>query len=706
MPTKPAKDLLLSLQKCPSYPHFIEAMVGLGYVRVPLVYEPGDFSVRGNLIDVFPVNQTHPIRVVYDPEGGVERLDSFNVSTQRSISALSKTRITHVDTKDELLVHVSSIESVSSQILSDIHEGDYVVHEMYGVGRFQGLVRLEFDRREGEFLFLQYRGEDKVYLPLDQLQLIHRYSGSDDTPNLNSLNDGAWQKTKSRIKRELTALAEDLVQLYQKRLTVQGFACLPDSDHQGEFEAAFSYNPTPDQLRTATEIKKDLETTRPMDRVLCGDVGYGKTEVMARAAFKACDNLKQVAILAPTTLLAIQHGRVFQERFKKFHIRVGILSRFTPKDEQAQLLKDIKSHKVDIVIGTHRLLQSDVSFKELGLLIVDEEQRFGVTHKEKMKQLFPSVHVLSVSATPIPRTLYMALTGAREFSSIETPPVLKRSVITHVLPFEEARMVAAIQEELARSGQVYYLYNHVKQMPAKFAKLSKLLPGIKVGIAHGQMSEGELERTMLAFMDGKIDVLLCSTIIENGLDCPRVNTIIIEDAGYYGLSQIHQLRGRVGRGKVQGVAYLFYTHEDALTELAQRRLQAIKEYAALGSGYKLALRDLEIRGAGTLLGKRQHGHMTAIGFELYCKLLTEAVSFGSGKSKSSKSALQALPQSALYIPETYISDSRQRLAVYQRLSGVKYRYELEDVQEDLKDRYGAMPELVRTFFEMVWRELV
>ena len=699
-------DLLISLKKYPEYTQLIRQLVDLGYTRVPLVYEPGDFAVRGSLIDVFPVNQSHPLRVEYDPDGKLERLDSFNVSTQRGISTLDKTRITPVDAQSEVMVHWAAPEGISDQVLSDINVGDYVVHETYGVGRFEGLVRLVLDRREGEFLFVKYRGEDKLYVPLEQLQLIHRYSGADDTPALSGLHDGLWQRTKSRIKKELALLADDLVLLYQKRLTVLGFACGEDTPAQSEFESAFEYQATPDQIRSTAEIKKDMQQTRPMDRVLCGDVGYGKTEVMARAAFKACDHLKQIAVLAPTTLLAIQHARVFEKRFAPFHVRVAVLSRFTPKSEQKKILKDIQDHKVDIVIGTHRLLQKDVQFKDLGLLIVDEEQRFGVTHKEKIKQLFPAVHVLSVSATPIPRTLYMALTGAREFSAIETPPVLKQSVVTHVLPYDEKRMIRAIQAELDRGGQVYYLYNHVQQMSQRLAVLKRLLPQCRFAIAHGQLPEHQLETTMLSFMDGKIDVLLCSTIIENGIDCHRVNTIIIEDANHYGLSQIHQLRGRVGRGAVQGIAYLFYPHVDTLSDIAIRRLQAIKEYAALGSGYKLALRDLEIRGAGTLLGKRQHGHMTSVGFELYCKLLTEAMSKKS-TTKGQKTTISAsgIPQ-GFYLPDHYISEPRQRLAVYQRLGALRYRYELEDLQADLQDRYGRLPDFVRTIFAIMWDALV
>ncbi len=698
--------LKITLAKPPAFKTLLASLITLGYTRNPLVMEPGDFSVRGSVVDIFPARQSHPLRLEYDTENQLDRFTSFYAHSQRSISNITETTIHPMLAPTETIDGiVFTPDTLDDSLLSQIAPEDFVVHEHYGIGQFKGLVRLTLRSQEGEFLYIQYRGTDKLYVPLDQLHLIHRYASADIHPPLNGLTDGTWQKTTRKIKKELLVLAQDLVLLYKKRALAPGFAFAEDTVTQLDFEAKFPHVLTPDQHKSLTEIKTDMESTRPMDRVLCGDVGYGKTELMLRAAFKACDSLKQVAILVPTTLLAYQHHHLLMERFKNFPYRVASLSRFNSKKEQQQIVKDLKDHKIDVVVGTHRLLQSDVQFADLGLLIVDEEQRFGVTHKEKMKQLTLGVDVLSVSATPIPRTLYMALTGAREFSTIQTPPLQKRPITTHILPFENTLIAQAITFEHTRGGQVFYVYNQVQKMPQKMAALKRLLPELKFAMAHGQMSEHALETTMLDFWNKKFDVLICSTIIENGIDNLGVNTIIIEDADHFGLSQIHQLRGRVGRGKTQGIAYLLFQSVEALSELGQRRLQAIKEYAALGAGYKLAMRDLEIRGAGTLLGQRQHGHMTAVGFELYCQLLNDALTTQKGPAAAKKSALQVSPDRQIFIPDSYIEDPRQRLAIYQRLASIRYRYELEDLQAELEDRFGSLPAIILSFFRLIWEKL-
>ncbi len=697
--------LIITPSDYPAYTSLITQLTDLNYLRLPIVTSPGEFAVRGSLIDVFGVNQSHPIRLEYDHTGKLDRLYSFQITTQRALSPITTAQFPAVDHQRDELDIAATLDADIDHLLSDIDTGDYVVHELYGIGQFMGMHRLTFGGREGEFLFVRYRGEDKLYVPLDQLHLLHRYSPPDITPHLHSLSDGQWQKTRKKISRELETLAQDVYLITKKRATIAGFSCKTDTPNQAKMEAKFDFTPTPDQTRSIIEIKQDMERPYPMDRVLCGDVGYGKTEVLIRAAFKMCENGKQVAVLVPTTLLASQHELVFRKRFEGFEHKIACLSRFKSKKEQADILEKVASGDILVLIGTHRIVQDDVTFPDLGLLIIDEEQRFGVTHKEKWKKQFPAVDVLSVSATPIPRTLYMSLTGARDFSTLQTPPVARKPIMTHVGPLKDDLVIAATTRELDRNGQVYYMFNHVRQMPQKAAKLQKLLPNARIAIAHGQLPEHKLEEIIDNFINHHYDMLLCSSIIENGLDMPRVNTIIIDSADHLGLSQIHQLRGRVGRRDIQGYALILHPQQE-LTENATRRLTAIKEYAALGAGYKLAMRDLEIRGAGTLLGKRQHGHLTAIGFELYCQLLSDAVAKQNGQKITRKSPLQLKPDQQTYIPDTYIDDSRQRLAIYQRLTILRYRYELDDLQDELTDRYGPIPKSVRSFLDLIWQQLI
>jgi len=696
------RGLIITVTAPPVYSQLASLLVDLGYRRVQMVISRGEFSMRGSVVDIFPSRHSHPIRMEYDGENGLDRFFSFSVQLQRSLSPLDKVKILPVVSGD-VEAESDASQVVMDNLLSSIKLDDYVVHERYGVGRYQGLVRKTFGEYEGEFLYVSYAGDDKLFVPLDQLHLLHRYSAGDVTPTLNGLSDGQWKKTTAKVRRELQVLAQDLVLLYQQRAVTPGFVCREDTVAQLDFEQAFAYTPTKDQLRACAEIKQDMESPFPMDRVLCGDVGFGKTEVVVRAAFKMCENLKQICVLCPTTLLAHQHAKVFLDRFKETPYKIAVLSRFKTKAQQRDILRDLKAQRVDIVIGTHRLLQEDVKFLDLGLLVIDEEQRFGVDQKERFKKQFVGVDILSVSATPIPRTLYMSLTGARDFSAITTPPVQKRPVLTHVLPFSEARVTAAIEAEIARQGQIFYVYNQVQYMPTKVAQLQQMMPHVRFGFAHGQLDETTLEETILEFWKGQYDVLICSTIIENGIDMPNVNTIIIEQADHFGLSQIHQLRGRVGRGRHQGVAYLMYNDVNGLSEVGQQRLDAIKSYVALGSGYKLAMKDLELRGAGSLLGQRQHGHMTSIGFELYCKLLSEVVDGQKPNRRPDPLLLLAhLPKDKAFIPEDYIEDERERLAVYQRLASMTDMDELDDLKFDLEDRYGELPDQLCHVFKLAW----
>lgn len=685
------KFLLLTLKKAPKFSTVIEALVRLAYSRVTMVLEPGEFAVRGSIIDIFPINHSHPIRLDYDDDI-LERFVSFNLTTQRALSQLTKTQVAHA--KNDTLFFNHTVASTG--LLSEFSPGDYVVHETYGVGQFKGLTRLTIREHEGEYVWIQYKGEDKVYMPLDQLHLLHRYAGSEMSPTLNGLQDGHWKTIKEKAKRAIKLLVKELHQLYQDRLTQQGFAFGEDTESQIEFEAAFPHPCTADQLQAIQEIKSDMESPRPMDRLLCGDVGFGKTEVFIRAVFKAVENEKQVAILVPTTVLAQQHYDVFKNRFAPFPFRVEVLSRFSDKATQKKVLEDLALHRIDVIIGTHRLLNNQVQFADIGLLVIDEEQRFGVTHKEKIKTIKPNLDIISVSATPIPRTLYMALTGARALSKLETPPVQRKPVMTVVTEWSEEILKKAIQTELDRNGHVFYIYNRVETIQSKYVYLKSLFPTLSIAIAHGQLPEKQLQKTMVDFVSGKTQLLLCTTLIENGLDIPEANTIIIEGAEKFGLSQIHQLRGRVGRSPIQGYAYILYS-QNGRTDTAIKRLQAIREYTSLGAGYQLAMKDLEIRGAGALLGHKQSGHITAVGFELYCKLLEEAIT----PNKTSQPILMSTP---FYIPETYIESERERLAIYQRMQYAPSRFALEDLIEELQDRYGEIPKIVMKTLESLMRQ--
>ncbi|CCQ98194.1 transcription-repair coupling factor [[Clostridium] ultunense Esp] len=574
----------------------------------------------------------------------------------------------------------------------DLKVGDYVVHVNHGIGRFMGVETLTIDGIHKDYLHIKYAGNDKLFVPVEQLDLIQKYLASDEhEPKIYSLGGNEWKRVKNKVKSSVKDIAEDLLKLYAKREAAKGYAFSPDTPYQREFEAMFPYQETEDQLKAIQEIKRDMEKPRPMDRLLCGDVGYGKTEVAIRAAFKAVLDGKQVAVLVPTTILAQQHYETFKERFADFAVKIGVLSRFRTRSEQNEIIKELRNGTLDIVIGTHRLLSKDVTFKDLGLLIVDEEQRFGVTHKERIKQLKENVDVLTLTATPIPRTLHMSLIGVRDLSLIETPPENRFPVQTYVLEYSPSVVKEAIERELARDGQVFFLYNYVQGIYKMAEQISALVPDARVAVAHGQMPEHELETVMLDFLDRNYDVLVSTSIIETGVDIPNVNTLIIYDADHMGLSQLYQLRGRVGRSNRIAYAYFTYQKGKVLNEAAEKRLEAIKEFTELGSGFKIAMRDLAIRGAGNLLGAEQHGFINSVGFDLYNQMLKEAISELKGEVVEEHFEPEIVLPLDAYLPEAYIGNVNQKIAVYKRFSGVRTLKEWEDLRDELIDRFGDPP---------------
>ncbi|MEG6617173.1 transcription-repair coupling factor [Peptococcaceae bacterium 1198_IL3148] len=574
----------------------------------------------------------------------------------------------------------------------DLNVDDYVVHVNHGIGRYLGITTLDIGDIQRDYLIIKYSGDDKVYVPTDQVGMLQRYMGNEGVvPKLSKLGGNEWNRAKNRVRNAVKEIAQDLIKLYAQRETLKGHAYGPDTVWQKEFEMSFPYEETPDQLRSIEEVKRDLERPRPMDRLLCGDVGYGKTEVALRAAFKVVNEGKQVAVLVPTTILAQQHYNTFRERFAQYPINIEMLSRFRTPKEQRQIIKGLESGTVDIVIGTHRLVSNDVKFKDLGLLVVDEEQRFGVTHKERLKQLRTTVDVLTLTATPIPRTLHMSLVGVRDTSLLETPPEDRFPIQTYVLEEDPVMIREAIRREISRGGQVFYVHNRIAELDDLANWIAALVPEAKLVVAHGQMKEDELEKTMLEFMDGAYDVLICTTIIETGLDISNANTLIIKDADKFGLAQLYQLRGRVGRTNRLAYAYFTFRRDKVLTEEAEKRLHAIREFTELGSGYKIALRDLEIRGAGNILGAEQHGHIAEVGFDLYCKMLEEEIRAAKGETKeASIETMVELPVDA-YIPDKYISDSSQKVELYRRIAAVKDLEQIADLEEELIDRYGDLP---------------
>ncbi|CAM3671938.1 transcription-repair coupling factor [Marinicrinis lubricantis] len=590
---------------------------------------------------------------------------------------------------------------------TELKEGDYVVHVNHGIGKFVGIGTLEINGIHKDYIHIMYSGGDKLSVPIDQIHLVQKYVGAEDKePKIYKLGGTEWTKAKNKARSSVKDIADDLIKLYAERQSTQGYAFSKDTPYQKEFEGMFPYEETRDQLRAIEEIKKDMQKPYPMDRLLCGDVGYGKTEVAIRAAFKAAIEGKQVAVLVPTTILAQQHYETFKERFSDYPFHIEVLSRFRSRKEQNETTKGLKAGTVDIVIGTHRLLSKDMQFKDLGLLIIDEEQRFGVTHKEKLKQLRTNVDVLTLTATPIPRTLHMSMLGVRDLSVIETPPENRFPVQTYVLEYSPTLVREAIERELSRSGQVYYLYNRVQGIYQMAEQISMLVPDARVAVSHGQMSEQELEKTILDFLDGEYDVLVSTSIIETGVDIPNVNTLIVHDADKLGLSQLYQLRGRVGRSNRIAYAYFTYQRDKVLTEVAEKRLQAIKEFTELGSGFKIAMRDLAIRGAGNLLGSEQHGYIASVGFDMYSQMLAEEIQkrkdLMDGKAEPEKKAVSTQIDMNIdaYLPSDYIYDSMQKIEIYKKVAAVQSLDEADDLLDELIDRFGDPPQAVSNLIDV------
>lgn len=584
---------------------------------------------------------------------------------------------------------------------TDINVGDYVVHRAHGIGEYAGIKKMQVAGVTKDYLQIKYHGTDVLYVPVDQMDMLYKYIASGDKAvRLNRLSGSEWNKTKQKVKASTADMAKQLVKLYAEREHTKGHAFTADTPWQRDFEDTFGYSETQDQLRSIEEVKKDMESLRPMDRLLCGDVGYGKTEIALRAAFKAATDSKQVAYLCPTTILAMQHYETFKKRMAEFPVTIEMLSRFRTPKEQEQILKKLKTGEIDILIGTHRILQKDVVFKDAGLLIIDEEQRFGVADKEKIKEFKKNIDVLSMTATPIPRTLHMAMLSVRDMSLLETPPENRYPVETFVLEHNPAVLADAMKKELARGGQVFYLYNRVKGIYTVAERIKAMLPDARVAVGHGKMREDELEDIMYDMVNGDTDILVCTTIIETGLDIPNANTIIIENADKMGLSQLYQLRGRVGRSNRSAYAYMTYKRDAALSETAAKRLSAIREFTEFGSGFKIAMRDLEIRGAGNILGAEQHGHMDSVGYDMYCRLLSESVSEAKGEVKTESTEILIDISVDAFIPERYISNPNHRIDIYKRIASVTSQDDASDIMDELIDRYGDIPKPVMNLIEI------
>lgn len=600
--------------------------------------------------------------------------------------------------------HVSNAERLKDY--NELEKGDYVVHHIHGIGQYLGIETIEIKGIHRDYVSVQYQNGDQISIPVEQIHLLSKYISSDGkAPKLNKLNDGHFKKAKQKVKNQVEDIADDLIKLYSERSQLKGFAFSADDDDQDAFDDAFPYVETDDQLRSIEEIKRDMQASQPIDRLLVGDVGFGKTEVAMRAAFKAVNDHKQVVILVPTTVLAQQHYTNFKERFQNFAVNIDVLSRFRSKKEQTATLEKLKNGQVDILIGTHRVLSKDVVFADLGLMIIDEEQRFGVKHKETLKELKKQVDVLTLTATPIPRTLHMSMLGIRDLSVIETPPTNRYPVQTYVLEKNDSVIRDAVLREMERGGQVYYLYNKVDTIVQKVSELQELIPEASIGYVHGRMSEVQLENTLLDFIEGQYDILVTTTIIETGVDIPNTNTLFIENADHMGLSTLYQLRGRVGRSNRIAYAYLMYRPEKSISEVSEKRLEAIKGFTELGSGFKIAMRDLSIRGAGNLLGKSQSGFIDSVGFELYSQLLEEAIAKRNGNANANtntrtKGNAELILQIDAYLPDTYISDQRHKIEIYKKIRQIDNRVNYEELQEELIDRFGEYPDVVAYLLEI------
>ncbi len=583
---------------------------------------------------------------------------------------------------------------------TDINIGDYVVHRAHGIGEYRGIKKMEVGGVKRDYLYIAYRGTDSLYVPVDQLDMLYKYSGGEKELRLAKLGGAEWNKTKQKVKSATRDMAKQLVSLYSERAKTSGHAFSPDTPWQRDFEDTFGYSETEDQLRSIEEVKRDMESDKPMDRLLCGDVGYGKTEVALRAAFKAVMDGKQVAYLCPTTILAMQQYETFSRRMADFPVKVEMLSRFRTASEQKEILKKLKTGEIDVIIGTHRLLQKDLVFRDLGLLIIDEEQRFGVAHKERLKELKKNVDVISMTATPIPRTLHMAMVSVRDMSLLETPPENRYPVATYVMEHNGDAIIQAIKKELSRGGQVFYLYNRVSGVYRVAEWIKSQLPDANVSVGHGKMKENELEDIMYDVVEGKTDILVCTTIIETGLDIPNANTIIIENADKMGLSQLYQLRGRVGRSNKSAYCYLTYKSDMALSDAAEKRLSAIREFTEFGSGFKIAMRDLEIRGAGDILGAEQHGHIDSVGYDMYCKILADSVSEIKGEKAHKEISTSIDIRVDAFIPESYIKNPSKRIDTYKRIAAIETDEDMSEITDELIDRFGDIPKATQNLLEI------
>ena len=596
----------------------------------------------------------------------------------------------------------STFKDSEKIVFADLKPGDIVVHQTHGIGQFIGVNTITADGVTKDYIKIKYRNDDILYVPTNSLDSVRKYIGGGDnsSPRLNKLGGKEWSATTSKVKKNLEAVAKDLIELYAKRQKIKGFSFSPDTPWQKQFEDSFPYTETDDQLRCIQDVKKDMEKPQPMDRLLCGDVGYGKTEVAIRAAFKAVMDQKQVAYLVPTTILANQQYEEFKTRMQEFAINVELLNRFKTKKEQDEIIKKLKLGEVDVVVGTHRLLSEDVNFKDLGLLIIDEEHRFGVKDKEKIKKLRTNIDVLTMTATPIPRTLHMSIVGVRDMSVIYEPPHNRKPVQTYVLEYDQEVITEAITKEIERDGQVFYLFNQVEGIEKKANEISMLVPEAKVGFAHGKMSGRELEEIMESFINQEINVLVCTTILESGIDIPNANTIIVENADRLGLAQLYQIRGRVGRSDKQAYAYITYKRDKLLSEVADKRLKAIKEFTEFGSGFKIAMRDLEIRGAGSMLGEMQHGHMEQVGYDTYCKLLDEVIKEMQGIEVVEEQDVQIDLAVSSYIPDNFIENSSQKIEIYQNIALCRTEEELQNVIDEVIDRYGRLPKELENLIDI------
>ena len=645
----------------------------------------------------------------------VDSLDNINLKSGEAVISTGALA-TGFEDKDTNLIVLSSDEffyknvkrkkvsdtfkSGEKIVFADLKVGDYIVHRNHGIGIFTGVNTIKVDGITKDYIKLAYRDGDMLYVPTEELDNVRKYIGAEGNLKLNKLGTKDWEKTKAKVKGNLRAVAKELIELYARRENAKGFAFSKDTVFQKQFEDSFEYTETNDQLRCIEEVKKDMESPRPMDRLLCGDVGYGKTEVAIRAAFKAVMDSKQVAYLAPTTILASQQYQEFKERMKEYPIKIELLNRFKTKKEQKEIVEKIKQGKVDIVVGTHRLLSKDVEFNDLGLLIIDEEHRFGVKDKEKIKQYKSTVDVLTMTATPIPRTLQMSVVGIRDMSVIYEPPQNRKPIQTYVLEYDKEVIKEAITKELERNGQVYYIYNIVESIARKADEISKLVPESRVAFAHGKMTGSEIEDIMQDFIDGKTNVLVCTTILESGIDIPNANTIIVENADRFGLAQLYQIRGRVGRSDKQAYAYITYKRDKMLSEDATQRLKAIKEFTEFGSGFKIATRDLQIRGAGSIFGEMQHGHIEQIGYDMYNKLLNEVVKEMKGEKVEEEEEITIDLSISSYIPEEYIENSSQKIEIYQDIANSRSEEDIQNVIDEIIDRYGEMPEEVYNLLEI------